>query len=694
MTSPPNTEKNTDPTETDLAETDLVETDSAQTGSTKSAKTEAKTTGTFMGRALKRAPKLLPVWIAVLLGGGAIAYFNFSQHAPRSLSPAGAQLVPQTALGTITLTTDELTWAKLQQFGTPDTQAQLNGLLNQRAAELFTANGYSFKRDIKPWIGDRVTLAILPTQPASSGLAAPGSAAPAPANEGLAAASQNLVLVVPIADPLKAKELLASRSDSSSTPAERESRSYKGITVQTIVSNSGQTLESAVIGTSWLLLSNTSEGIDQAIDTHRGKRSLRDNTNYRRAERRVESPQPRGKNFAQIYFNIPAVTQALAPPAGALNRPRGSLIPLQGSEGIVATALIQADGIRFEGTSWLSPKDDLAYGEMRNEAGEMPKRLPEDTLLAMSGSNLQQFWQGFSEGNTSPPFFPDPQNLKAGLLTQTGLDIDEDIMPWAAGEFALGLLPPVTADLESGTAPDARNEASDDTRDEPGNSPSESPESESSAIDSAPLVMMVQTNDRQTAESVWAQIDDVIVNRYRYQVETTEFDGGSITEWISPFQGVQFSHGWLPGNVAFFAVGDRAADAIVPTPNRSLSTTRLFQTLTSNAPRPNNGHFYLDLEQINALGGIFPLPQIPTEGPTAAIQAIGLTTTVSDRTMDYDLYIKLAKTTKANPLTDSLSNPLVSPRLDSSAKSSKTPSANSLESSSENSPESSPQNSQ
>ncbi|MGB3571882.1 MAG: DUF3352 domain-containing protein, partial [Phormidesmis sp.] len=599
---------------------------------------------TSAGQALKRIPKLAIVWAAVLLGGGAIAYFNFSQHAPRSLSPAGTQLVPQTALGTITLTTDELTWTKLRQFGTPDTQAQLDSLLNQWTSELFTAKGYSFKRDIKPWIGDRVTLAILPAQSAASESTSPTPES-ALANEGLAAATQNLVLVVPIADPLKAKELLTRRLmtaeevTAEEETAEGESRSYRGITVQTIESENGQALESAVIGTDWLLLSNTAQGIEQAIDTHRGRQSLLDNANYRKAERQIESPQPRGKNFAQIYLNIPAVTQALAPSTGALNRPQGSIVPLQGSEGIVATALIQADGIRFEGTSWLSPKDDLAYGEMRNEAGEMPRHLPGNTLLAMTGSNLQQFWRGFSESNTSPPFFPDPQNLKAGLLTQTGLDIDEDIMPWAAGEFALSLLPPVAAaeaDLEPGS----------------GGAP---------AIASAPLVMMVKTNDRQTAESVWAQIDDVIVNRYRYQVETTEFDGGSITEWISPFQGVKFSHGWLPGNIAFFAVGDRAAEAIAPTPDQPLSTTRLFQTLTGNVPQPNNGHFYLNLEQINALGGVFPLPQIPAEGPTTAIQAIGLTTAVSDRTMDYNLYIKLAKTTKANPLTDALPNPLANP---------------------------------
>ena len=593
----------------------------------------------WRSRFLKKSPKFAAVWAAVLLGGGAIAYFNYSQTAPRSLSPAGAQLVPQSALATVTLTTDELAWTKLRQFGTPDSQEQFDALLKDWADNLFTANGYNFRRDIKPWIGDRITVAFLPDRKNNR---QNNRAAEQPVNGGLGTAAQNLVMVVPISDPGKAKSLLDNNTELKNI--ELESRTYKGVKIQTLDDQAWETVEFAVLGTDWLVLSNTPEGIEQAIDTHRGKRSLLDIAGYRKAATRIESPQPRGRNFAQVYLNLPAVTAAMEPPQGTTNRPRGSLVPLQGSQGIVATAVIESEGLRFQGTSWLSPKNDLAYGELKNEAGEMPRRLPGDTLVTMSGSNLQQFWQSFSEGKTSPPFFPDAQNLKAGLLTQTGLDIDEDIMPWAAGEFAMGVLAPVTSET-NGTSAEPNSTPPNET------GGAAAADANTPAITSAPLLIMVQTNDRKTAESVWSQIDDVMVNRYRYQVETTEVEGGSITEWISPFQGVQFSHGWLPGDVTFFAVGDGAAESIfqtqgertLPSPSAPLSSTRLFQTLTSAAPTPNNGHFYINLAEINAQGGVFPLPQLPTEGPTSAIQAIGLTSTVRDRTMDYDLYIKLIK---------------------------------------------------
>ena len=576
----------------------------------------------------QKPPMLAVLGATLLVSGGAIAFLNFRQRAPRSLAPVGMQMVPNTALATMTVTTDELTWTKLRAFGTADTQQQVDAFLKDWKQRLFTANGYSFKRDVKPWIGDRVTLAVLPAEAAGSA-----------SGGGLEA--QDFVLVVPIEDALKAKAALT--DDLEKAKAVTAQRSYKGVTVQTVSSPEGEgEVEAALIGTNWILLGSTAAAVEQAIDTYKGGRSLLDVTGYRKAASKMEVPQPQGKNFAQLYVNIPVATQAFEPPQGALASRRGSILPLQGSEGLVAKVLVEPEGVRFEGTSWLLPKQDLLYGNMSNAAGEMPRRLPGDTLMMMSGSNLAQFWQGFSEGNTSPPFFPDPQNLKAGLLTQTGLDIDEDIMPWAAGEFALGMLPPQDEAVNQTAAGESGGEET----------------GEISPVESAPLMVMVQTNDRETAESVWSQLDDVMASRYRFAVETREFDGGSVTEWVSPFQGVQFSHGWLPGNVTFFTVGGGATAAIlaesgvadVAPAGESLAESRLFQTLTSKAPKPNNGNFYIDLAQINRLDNVFPLPQLAGEGPAAAIQAVGLTSQVSDRTMDYDLYVKLAKAAKPGSL--------------------------------------------
>ena len=236
----------------------------------------------------KKPPKLLLLSAVLLIGGGTVAYLNFAQRAPRSLLPAGTQLVPQTAIATMTLTTDELTWTKLRQFGTAETQQQFDGLLSAWKDRLFTLNGYSFKRDIKPWIGDRVTLAVLTDKDASGDSASESLG-------GIDMAAQNLVLVIPIDDPLKAKTLIGEGPKASSITW--SDRTYKGVDIKTIESKDGLAIESAVIGSSWLLLSNSQSGIEQAIDTHKGGRSLLDIAGYRKAATRVESPQPPGKKL-------------------------------------------------------------------------------------------------------------------------------------------------------------------------------------------------------------------------------------------------------------------------------------------------------------------------------------------------------------------------------------------------------------
>ena len=581
--------------------------------------------------ALTKSSKLAGLVAAILLGGGTIAALTLLERSPQNISPVGAQIVPQDTLATLTVTTDETAWTTLRQFGTDDSQKQFDQLLTDWKDQLFTLNGYSFKRDIKPWIGDRVTLAFLPTDQ--------------PQGEGLAAAVQNIILIAPITDSDKAKSLLESNSQrlAITTDTTEGDRSYRKIPIKTIKTAAGQTIEAAVIGANWLLLGNTASGIEQAIDTYRGERSLQDNASYRSATADLENSQSLGKKFAQLYLNIPMATEVLKAPAGISTSQPRSLVPLQESQGIVATALIESEGLRFLGTSWLLPKNDLAYADLNNEAGDMLRRLPDDTLLALSGSNLQQTWRAISEGNISTPFFPNPQNLQAGLLSQTGLDIEEDIMPWVSGEFAFGLLSPTDEPTGNESEKNKANQS------EPDNS-----EPDNSEVVASSLLLMVKTNDRATAESVWTQLDDVIVDRYRYQTKTTDLPGGSVTQWISPFQGVQFSHGWLPGNVAFFTVGSDVAKTLLPAPGSSLVGTNLFQTLTNNAPTPNHGQFFLDLAKINNTKGVFPLPQLSQElsasESTSAIQAIGLTSTVGDRTMDYDLYIKLSKAARPGPI--------------------------------------------
>lgn len=144
----------------------------------------------------QRPPLLVTVSTAVLLVlGGTAAYFGIgSRLSPGPKLPMGMELVPSDALMALTLTTDENQWTRLRQLGTPESQRGLDRLLVTWRDRIISANGYRFRTDIQPWLGDQVTLAFLPK-----------SAAGEDATE--------MVLVVPIEDSSKAQEILSEPQD-------------------------------------------------------------------------------------------------------------------------------------------------------------------------------------------------------------------------------------------------------------------------------------------------------------------------------------------------------------------------------------------------------------------------------------------------------------------------------------------------
>jgi Protein of unknown function (DUF3352) len=553
----------------------------------------------------QKSPLLFTLGTACLLtGGGALAYWGLSKHgAVGSNLPAGSQFIPQEALMTLTVTTQEGQWNRLRQFGNAETQQELDNLIVQWRDRILSVNGYRFKQDIKPWVGEEVTVAFLPKplpKPSSSN---PGTPPNSP--------SQNLVLVLPIADPLKAKELLQSPKTNDVSWIGRE---YKGVQIQSVKSPTGETLETAVLGTDWLVIANSKTNIERVIDIAKGDPAISDTTGYRQAMQRIESPQA----FAQIYINMPAARQNIG------SGDQG--IPLGDSQGLAATLSLQQDGVHVAGTSWLNAESKRNYSDIKNTPTEMPRRLPNDVLMMMSGSNLQQLWQSFSNPENPAPFlFFSPEALRTSIQTFTGLNLEEDFMPWMKGEFAFALLPPPAAPQQ----PSAGDKNANPPR-------------------LGQLLLMVKASDRQAAETTWQELDEVVKTRYRFEVKAAQAKEQTITEWVSPFEAITLSHGWLDGNITFFSIGPTVIDSIAPRPKRSLAETGLFQSLIDQAPNENNGHFFVDLQKLNQQQDALPLPVLtPNLAITSAIEAIGVTATVhNDRAINYDIVVKL---TKNNP---------------------------------------------
>jgi Protein of unknown function (DUF3352) len=565
-----------------------------------------------------RTPKPLLLTLgasALMIGGGGLAYWFFSQQGRLSVMPVGANVVPQDALMVVSLSTDQRQWQQVREFGTPRSQAVFDQNLAQFRDRFLTSKGLDYQRDVQPWVGKEVTLAFLSPQA--------GLTVPDPRQAATPPNPQPVVMVLPIADPLKAKQTLE-QSNAVKTGKWAE-RKYNGIQIRENQETPAQSISIAALDPQTVVVANSPKAIERAIDTYKGGAALSATPGYGEALGQIKTEKP----LARVYVNIPAAANTSAANSNRPLSPQG-LNQLQQNQGLAATATIASEGIQFKSISWLKPDSKRRF-EVKNTAKIMPSRFPAETLMMASGGNLQRFWTDYTQGVSANPIrFINPEGLRQGLKASVGLDLEQDFLNWMQGEFALALVP----------APQGG----------PANLP-------------ASLVFMVQANDRRAAEKTLKQLDDTMASKYTFKVEESKVEGQSVVNWSLPAANVNITRGWLDGNVAFLSLGAPVTGSFVPKPAGSLAETELFKKATVTDLGSNNGHFFVNMERALALNN-FPLLQLPPANRVVmeAIRSIGVTAAVtSDRSSRYDVFVMLQKGNQPGTLPSPNATPLVSP---------------------------------
>ncbi|QLE58927.1 DUF3352 domain-containing protein [Nostoc sp. TCL26-01] len=536
----------------------------------------------------------------LLISGGAAAYWllNQEQLFSRNLL-VGANIIPQDALLAVSLTTDPQQWQQLQEFGTKDTQLILNQNLQQLRDRFLTSNGYNFEKDIQPWVGDEVTIAILAPEIRQS------APKPVSTNGNSRTNQQSIVMVLPVKDANKAKSILSQPKTPNAT--KWSSKTYQGITIQQSEGQTGENISAAFIDERFLVITDNTQVTERAIDAYKNKTSLATTGGFADNFPKIASYQP----LAQFYVNIPnaAKIAAVAP-----NRrlPAQVLAQLQNNQGLAGTVTLESTGVRIKGVSWLNPRSQRVL-TVENNAGNMQNRIPAETIMMLSGGDLQQLWSDYvltSQGNPLAPITP--EQMRSGVKSLINLDLERDLLSWMRGEFAVSLIPGTP---KPGSTEDFR----------------------------LALVFMIQANDTQKAKAAIRKLDDVMKNQYQFQIQSATVAGKPVVNWISPFGTRTAIHGWLDGDVAFLAIGAPITDKILPKPHNPLADNLAFQQTVPTEPNPTNGQFYLDVEQT---AKNFPLPRLIPQQQTLldATRSIGVTAAVSDnRSSRYDIFLTLKK---------------------------------------------------
>ncbi|NJL45726.1 MAG: DUF3352 domain-containing protein, partial [Leptolyngbyaceae cyanobacterium SM2_3_12] len=342
----------------------------------------------------------------MFIGGGALAFWATSRRGTLVKAlPTGSNAIPEDAVLVLALSSDEAQWRRLRQFGTPDSQAQFDQLLAQGQKRLLSDQNINFATDIQPWVGPEVTLAVLPTP---TGTAIPGDPEPIPDPE--TALTSNLVIVVPIADALKAQTGLGKRLDEAA-PLEEEP--YRGVTVQQINREGETPLFAAVLNREMAILSPQLPLLRRSIDAYKGGKSLVNRPGFSRAFEQIEDNQP----LARWYMDVPAAVQTIANTAEPA-LPANSLEALQVPRGIAGVAMVKSRGLHLQAISWLDPGSQVfATG---NPASQMPQRLPAETLLMASGGTFSSFGKTFRAVDSFRPSCLSPDDISLTLQSATG----------------------------------------------------------------------------------------------------------------------------------------------------------------------------------------------------------------------------------------------------------------------------------
>jgi hypothetical protein len=536
---------------------------------------------------IKKRPRSLLIGAASLLViGGVATYWGLTQR--NSAVPTGANLIPQEALMSLTVSTNQNQWQKLREFGTPETRLALEQGLADFQKRFLTRNGYSYKNDIQPWVGDEVTVAFLPS-----------AVSPAPPDQ------QSIVWILPIENLDRARRTFADPKRSAAQKLAE--RTYKGIRIQETQGLSSQKYSATVLDGRFFVATTLPKAIDQVIDAYQGGTSLVTLPGYRAALSEINNNQP----FAQVYVNLPA---AASKTVTGSNKPAssGALGKLEEYQGLGSTIILEPNGVQFNSISWLKP-DSQKKLQVDNSAQDMPERLPANTLAMASGGNFKQVWQEYTQGAQSQLAIPfDPDQFRANVQSATGMNFDQDFVNWMDGEFSLALLP-----------------------------------AQGETLKGAGLALMFETSDRQAAENTLKRLDEVMGRKFKLNVSQSNVGNQTLTTWKVPPGLPVASHGWLDNDVVFLTLGAPVESAIAPQPKTELVEADLFQTTTRSNLNPNNGHFFVDVTQTLTLLDSSPL--LPKLSPRVrkfanAIQAIGVTAAVNnERSTRYDIFVELKK---------------------------------------------------
>jgi hypothetical protein len=513
---------------------------------------------------------------AVIAAGAGGAYFYFTQKAQAIKGILGAAAaIPQEAQVVMAFNTKVEPWNKLAQFGTPASQklisesitkSPLNSLLVQSKTE--------YSRDVQPWLEGYIITALVP-------------------NAAQPQAPAATLVIAPTRDRSKSDAFLSKyREALAQQGAKFTAKQYKDVTYyESPTRDPNNSVVTADIGGQYVAIATSPKLIQQAIDTYKGSNpSLAKKPIFAKiygATNQTKLVEP----LVQVYLDGEVALEFIGSQAN-LNLNEAAIAQSKRElDAMTLTGGTQKEGLRFEINTYL--KNDNSNPLANNEA-KVLNLLPQETFLLVSGVNLYQSWQSLvaqAKGNSSSAQLI--EQIRKAVKDSTKLDLDQDILKWMNGEFAIAAIPNNQGILAN-----------------PGFG----------------FVAIAQASDQNAAKTALDKIDKVAQTNSGgllpkgVDLKPKQIGDKSVITWAIGNTNVA-TRGTLDNNFVFWSMGD-LADTFVPTPANNLPQSSSFKILTTDIPKSNGGYFYLNMTTALSLADRLLPPEIKSNPSFTEIRSV------------------------------------------------------------------------
>jgi hypothetical protein len=364
---------------------------------------------------------LLAIALILLLVAAGGAYWIVSRGAltvPATVNPSTAFLIPKRSAVVVSLLVNpDRLKATAIATASPPNRNTLRRQFNRYQRSLLADSRLDYNRDIRPWLGDEITVAL--------------TTADIDRNRANGQKPGYLVVATtPDLDLAKATlEVFWQRQAARRTPLVFEP--FAGVTLtytepqraETDDLTAVETLATTVVGDRFVLLANSPKVLRSALNSLQvAELSLGNSPVYEQISANLKPDQ---LGFA--ILNLPAIASEFTANATTLLPRHYESLALsfrQSPQGLLAdTSLSLSDGETWEHTQ---PRLSQPVSAL--------KWIPATSALSLGGTNLTALWTQLADE-------PIAQQVRSRLQQRWGVDLPQDLLSWMEGDYALGLLP-------------------------------------------------------------------------------------------------------------------------------------------------------------------------------------------------------------------------------------------------------------